>query len=83
MRDANSDPRFIAADGAVISDGKQMFNYYDGEYVTVEIEGTSADPTSEFHQYWDGWFTTIGLSSGRRTPLNNERLAGKKPEWMR
>lgn len=77
----NTDARYRAADGAAITDGARLFNYYDCEWVTVRIAGTWADPTSEFHQHWDGWFDTRS-ESGRAVPLNGERLAGRKPAWM-
>lgn len=62
------DKRYVAADGAEITDGAEMFNYYDRVPVTIRIAGTQADPTSEFHKHWDGWFNTSGAV------LNGERL---------
>jgi len=71
----NSDPRYVAEDGTAIEDGKRMWNYYDGVWVTIRIKGTSADPEDEFHGSWDGWFKTK-TDSGGTIILNGQRLAG-------
>lgn len=78
----STDPRYRAEDGAPITHGAKMFNYYDGYWVTIEIENTSADPESPYHETWDGWFYTTKEDGSRGPILNGQRLAGRKPAWM-
>jgi len=78
-----TDPRYVAEDGAPITDGARMYNYYDGYYVTIKISGTSADPASPYHATWDGWYNTEREDGTRGPILNNQRLAGAKPAWMK
>ena len=81
--DINTDPRYRAEDGARITDGKRMFNYYDGYWVIVQITGTSAHPEHPYHATWDGWFETKKEDGSRGPILNGQRLAGSKPAWMK
>ena len=80
---STTDPRYTAEDGAPITNGARMFNYYDGYWVTIEIKGTSADPASPHHETWDGWFYTKRDGGGRGPLLNGQRLAGTQPTWMK
>lgn len=77
-----NDPRMRTADGAAIVDGGRYYNYYDMEWVVVEFgDSMSFSPSSE---YWDGWFTVYGADGkGHRYTLNGERMAGKKPAWIK
>lgn len=78
---APADPRYKTADGAPIFDGAELFNYYDMVRVTVKIAGEWADPTSEFHEHWDGWFKTSGalLDGSRMCSLDHARRMG----WLK
>jgi hypothetical protein len=73
-----TDPRYLTEDRAPITHGALMFNYYDGYRVEVIIEDTHADPTSEFHQYWNGWFDTVRVDAdgtrSRGPSLNGQRM---------
>jgi hypothetical protein len=77
----NRDARYVTADGAVITHGALLFNYYDMKRVVVKISGTSADPTSPYHWTWDGWFRTTGalLNGERLCTLDHARRMG----WLK
>jgi hypothetical protein len=64
-------PVWTTIDRQPVIDGLRAWDY-DLEPVTVRIEN-HADPASEFHQYWDGWFD-VYTDAGRRKPMNAERL---------
>lgn len=71
-------PVWKTLDGYPVTDGMRAWDY-DLEPVTVKIAGEfGADPASEFHKYWDGWFTVIN-DAGRRKPMNAERLWVRHP----
>jgi len=72
------DPRFRTEDNDRIYPQKVMFNHYDQQLVIPIMEGTSADPRSEFHRYWNGWFKTIRLGSPTDSGplLNAARMCG-------
>lgn len=79
-----TDPRYRAADGTPIFVGARLFNYYDCEWVVIEMGSIHdwANPRCDFHEHWDGWFH-CRRESGGTVLLNGERLAGKEPAWYK
>lgn len=55
--------QFKTADGATATDGARVFNFYDGEWCTVDSVGD------------DGWFSTTKDDGSRGAVLNGERVA--------
>jgi hypothetical protein len=72
------DTRYLTSDGHVITEGLKVWTN-DCRPAIVVIAGTHADPSSEFHQYWDGWFTCNNLDGSRYTIFNGERMSVRKP----
>lgn len=87
MTNDETDPRYKTADGSPITHGKPLFNYYDGYVVLVKIDGTHADPDSEFHQSWDGWYYTKRENGETGPILNGERMCSlehaRKMGWLK
>lgn len=76
----SNDPRMLTNDGVNIVDGGYYYNYYDGEWVTVEFgDSMSLSPTGK---YWDGWFT-VRNQDERTYTLNGERMASTDPKNWR
>lgn len=66
-------------DGVEIVDGLRVWDY-DLRRSVVDVKGTAwADPTSEFHQYWNGWFEMLAPEGGRRSSMNGERMWVRHP----
>ena len=61
----------MMADGNVASCGDQVYNYYDGCFVTI-----SSEPEA------DGWFYTVD-ERGRTKILNGERVCKRPPPYSR
>lgn len=67
-------------DGVQITHGLRVWDY-DLKRRTVDVEGTSwADPSSDFHKYWDGWFEMRTLDGDRFcSKMNGERMWTRHP----
>lgn len=61
---------WITEDGYEFKVGDLVYNYYDGEWVTVVSE-----PNDQL-----GWFT-VRRESGSEYSLNSVRISKHKPEW--
>ena len=59
------------ADGATVKTGDRVFNYYDCEWGVI---GTI---------HADGWFYFRGESDDHHRLLNGERVAIRKPSWVK
>lgn len=78
------------ADGGEITDGVRLFNYYDCFWVEVHFADMDSEFTGIGAKHWDGWFDTRrvnddGTVGGPRSGpmLNGERMAVRKPAWMK
>jgi hypothetical protein len=66
-------------DGVTIVDGLRVWDY-DLRRTTVDVKGTDwAHETSEFHQYWDGWFEMKTAEGVRTSSMNGERMWVRHP----
>lgn len=69
------------AHGVPIVEGLRCWNN-DLQRVIVKIAGTHADPASEFHEFWNGWFDTVvvdGERAGQTREFDCWRLRTRHP----
>lgn len=70
---------WLTIDGAEITDGLVVWDY-NLRRAVVDVAGTSwADPTSEYHEYWDGWFDMRTVNGGRSSTMNGQRMWVRHP----
>jgi hypothetical protein len=73
------DKWFKTIDGHKITDGLRVWDY-DLRPSVVDVKGTKwADPKSEFHKYWDGWFEMRTIDGKRSSTMNGERMWVRHP----
>jgi hypothetical protein len=66
-------------DGHPITDGLWVWDY-DLRRAQVNVKATTwADPDSEFHQYWDGWFYMNDAEGRPGSSMNGERMWVRHP----
>ena len=68
---------YRTADNVPITEGMACWDY-DLARVRVQIADTYADPEHDHHRYWDGWFTVVTSTGGRKI-MNGERLVTRHP----
>jgi hypothetical protein len=67
-------------DGYAIHHGMRVWDY-DLRLAVVNIEKTEwADPSSEYFQYWDGWFAMTNAATGQPSSnMNSQRMWRRHP----
>jgi hypothetical protein len=67
-------------DGYAIHHGMRVWDY-DLRLAVVNIENTDwADPSSEYFEYWDGWFEMTDAKTGLSgSKMNSQRMWRRHP----